>query len=171
MNKICFFTFFILFLLCNFVLAGPFGTSMGDKESKFSNLNLMNNFPNGVKEYSTNNMINPYPGLNRYILTFNADNGLSKVEGFKEFTYKDGADALFNYFNKVLGELKNKYGKANINREGYAEWTKKLPENLTKIRLLIVPDEKNGRALIALEYTYKNYIDVKKYYKKGSDAL
>lgn len=170
MKKIYFFVLIIFIFSANITVAGPFGTSMGDNESKFNNLKLMNTFPNGSREYSTSNVPTPYSGLDRYILTFN-NNGLSKVEGFREFSYRDGADNLFNYFDKIFNQLKNKYGKANVSKKGYGEWTKKLPDNLAKIRVFILPDERKNRAIVFLEYTYKNYVDVKQYYKKDSDAL
>lgn len=135
-------SFLIVFMATDISIAGPFGTNMGDNEQKFSGLNLVNIFPNNIKEYSTKTVPNPHKIFEIYMLTF-VNGGLARIEGFKEFTPEDGENSFSDCFNSIFIRLKDKYGAPNEKTNGVANWNKKLSDNLSNIRLLIVPNEKN----------------------------
>lgn len=191
MKKI-FITIIVCIFLSTTVMAGPFGTNMGDTKEKYSNLVKGNSYNN----YLTGIVPQKHEDFLFYSLVFSQKYGLVKITAISHPIENDNyGDKAKELFSKIRGQLRNKYGKEKNfydflnhgsiwkepkywsmgirkNERTYsAFWDINNNEDNVKSILLKVVSGENQNA-ISLSY---EYIDAKKYFdekeKDSADAL
>jgi len=161
------------------VIAGPFGTEMGEQKEKFQDIKPLDNtgFPGEV--YYVNRMPKSHSDFEKYILIFGSE-GLAAICAVSQSFINDSYGTQSrNLYDKLKEQLTEKYGapksfeqlKYNSiwkeprefitsiekhERQHGCEWTGNLPNNIKRIRIVISASSSSSSA-VNLFYTYTNY--------------
>ena len=169
-------------LVCLFLVtpawAGPFGTEMGDKPEKFSNLKNIEKYKE-INVYSTANPPQKHASFDKYDLLFDDDAGLVIVLATTQ-DYRDDryGHAAKSEYKMLKAQLTKKYGKptcaewlnvgsiwnqpqyfaVSINkneRQHLCVWSDDLSDDLEGVELEIKAIN-SSTTHVVLQYTYKN---------------
>lgn len=169
----------VLFLSTSSLLyAGPFGTRMNEPKENFTNLEKIESDKPGVESYITSVLPKRHSLFQNYILNF-ADSGLMSVIGIsKSFDNDRAAQTARNAYDNIKKQLTEKYGNpkkleflrpdgiwknegefamslVKNERQHGCEWLTDLPDDIKKIRLMIIGESPDS-VKIGLLYEYKN---------------